>query len=382
MGMNRREFLGASSALLSAGALDAAAAKASEPAARPAKKYKLIATEEAFSIPGQADEFRRIAGIAYSNPDLDMWRGFLNPVPNAPPLLRRLLDLEGERLQIMDQAGVDIHLLSLTSPGVQMFDADTATNLATVANDRLAEVIKKHPTRFTGLASFAPQDPKRAAKEIDRAMNQLNLNGLIVNSHTNAEYLDDKKFWPIFEAATASKAAIYIHPRNMPDPCSFMTRADVNLAGAIWGFQMETGVHAMRLIVGGVFDQFPDLKIVLGHMGEGLPYWLYRIDYMYKSYSHGHPKLKKLPSEYLKDNFVITTSGMNDHRVLKYCNDALGADNIVFAIDYPYQESVEAANFMNSSPLSDADNEKIAHGNAEKLFHIPATGRASASGAA
>src|SRR5271167_2527549 len=144
MEMNRRQFLERSSALMATGALGAAAAMGSEPAARPGRKYRLIATEEAFSIPEQTDEFRRIAKIAYSNPDLDMWRSFLDPAPNAPPLLRRLLDLEGERIQIMDQAGVDMHLLSLTSPGVQMFDTETATSLATVANDRLAEVIQKH----------------------------------------------------------------------------------------------------------------------------------------------------------------------------------------------------------------------------------------------
>jgi 5-carboxyvanillate decarboxylase len=368
--MNRRKFLGSSSALLSAGALSTASAIAAGLPGKPTRKYRLIATEEAFSIPEQADEFRRIAGIAYSNPDLDMWRSFMNPTASAQPLLRRLLDLEGERIQIMDHAGVDMHLLSLTSPGVQMFDTETATSMATLANDRLAEVVKRNPKRFAGLASFAPQDPKRAAKEIDRAMNQLKLNGLIVNSHTNGEYLDDHKYWPIFEAATASNAAIYIHPRNMPDPCSFMTHADLNLAGAIWGFQMETGLHAMRLIVAGVFDQFPSLKIILGHMGEGLPYWLYRIDYMYQAFTRGQGKLKKTPSQYVKDNFVITTSGMNDHKVLKYCYDALGADNIVFAIDYPYQESVESANFMNSAPLPEADLERITHGNSEKLFHI------------
>ena len=184
------------------------------------------------------------------------------------------------------------------------------------------------------------------------------------------EYLDDRKYWPIFEAATACNAALYIHPRNMPDPCAFMLHANPNLGGAIWGYQMETGLHAMRLIVGGVFDQFPTLTVVLGHMGEALPYWLYRIDYMYKVYTRGNPKIKKLPSQYVKDNIRITTSGMFDHKVLKYCNEALGPENIIFAIDYPYQESVEAANFMNSSPLSEADNEKIAHGNAEKLFHI------------
>jgi len=377
MRMGRREFLEGSSKLVSAGVLAAgagagaaASAGSAAEAQTPKRKYRLIATEEAFAIPEQVDEFRKIASIAYTNPDLDMWRNFLNPVPNAPPLVRRLLDLEGERIQIMDEAGVDMHLLSLTSPGVQMFDKDTAASLATLANDRLAEVVKKHPTRFAGLASFAPQDPARAAKEIDRAMNQLKLNGLIVNSHTNGEYLDDRKYWPIFEAATASNAAIYIHPRNMPDPCSFMTHADVNLAGAIWGFQMETGLHAMRLIVAGVFDQFPSQKIILGHMGEGLPYWLYRIDYMYKQFTHGHGKLKKLPSEYVKDNFVITTSGMNDHKVLKYCCEALGADNVIYAIDYPYQESVESANFMNSAPLPEEDMEKITHGTSEKLFHI------------
>jgi len=383
MSMNRREFLEGSSKALSASLLAAgaaglaaagapAAAEADADAPKPGKKYRLIATEEAFSVPEQADEFRRVATFLHSNPDLDMWRGFFNPDPAAPPILRRLLDLEGERLQIMDQAGVDMHLLSLTSPGVQMFDAETAASIASAANDRLAEVIKKHPTRFTGLGSFAPQDPKRAAKEIDRCMNQLKLNGMIVNSHTNSEYYDDTKFWPIFEALVASNAALYIHPRNMPDPCSFMTHAAVNLAGAMWGFQMETGLHAMRLIVAGVFDQFPALKVVLGHMGEALPYWLYRIDYMYNSYTRRNGKLKKKPSQYIKDNILITTSGMNTHAVLKYCHEVLGPENIMFAIDYPYQETFEAAAFMNSAPLPDADVEKIAHGNAEKVFHIPA----------
>jgi 5-carboxyvanillate decarboxylase len=375
MKMNRRKFLENSSKSVSASMIAGstlAAGKAAIQAGAGNRKYRLIATEEAFTIPEQADEFRRVAALAYSNPDLDMWRSFLVPDSDAPPLLRRLHDLENERIEVMDQSGVDMHVLSLTSPGVQMFDADTAASLAATANDRLAEVIKKHPTRFAGLASFAPQDPKRAASEIDRAVNRLKLNGLIVNSHTNGEYLDDPKYWPIFEAAVAARAAIYIHPRNMPDPCSFMLNADVNLAGAIWGFQMETGLHAMRLIGGGVFDQFPDLKIVLGHMGEALPYWPYRIDYMYRAYTRGQGKLKKMPSQYLKDNFFITTSGMNTHAVLKYCVEVLGPDRIMFAIDYPYQESEESADFMNSAPLPQADCEKIAHRNAEKLFHITA----------
>jgi 5-carboxyvanillate decarboxylase len=373
MNMNRRKFIENSAKIMPA-YLVAASVSSTETlmqAAEAEGKYRLIATEEAFSIPEQVEAFRHAAALSYSNPDIDMWKAFLEPDSNAPPLLRRLLDLEEERILIMNQTDVDMHVLSLTSPGVQPFSTDFAKNLAIIANDRLAEIIRKYPARFAGLASFAPQDPKAAAREIDRAINKLKLNGLIVNSHTNGEYLDDRKFWPIFEAAEAVDATIYIHPRNMPDPCSFMTRADVDLSGALWGFQMETGLHAMRLIVSGVFDQFPGLKIVLGHMGEGLPYWLYRMDYMYGAYTRGQNKLKKTPSWYVKDNFFITTSGMNTHPVLKYCNEVLGADKILFAIDYPYQESDEAANFMNSAPLQAEDCEKIAHRNAENIFHIP-----------
>lgn len=375
MAMDRRTFLENSSLLLSAAALGAASAEAAQQATAPTRKYRLVATEEAFSTPEQVDAFRKCKGTLWHDPDVELWSVFLT----SEMLMRRLLDVDHERLSIMDQAGVDMHVLSLTSPGVQLLDADTATSLATLANDQLAEMIKRHPTRYAGLASFAPQDPARAAKEIDRAINKLKLNGLIVNSHTNAEYLDNPKFWPIFEAASACNAAIYIHPRNPPAAAAELLKADVNLWAAIWGYQQETGLHAMRLIVGRVFDEFPKLKIVLGHMGEALPYWLYRIDYMYKNatliYNNasGH-RLKKLPSEYVKENFLITTSGMNTHPVLQYCHSVLGPDNIMFAIDYPYQESTEAARFMNSAPLPEPDVEKIAHDNAERIFHIATAG--------
>jgi 5-carboxyvanillate decarboxylase len=374
MKMDRRKFLGTSSMLVSAGALGAAAGTVTDAAgARGAEmtshKYRLVATEEAFATPEQVEAFRHMGATQWNDPDVVMWRGFLS---NAP-LLGRLLDLEHERLSIMDQAGVDMHVLSLTSPGVQMLDAAAGTALATSANDRLAEVIQKHPTRFAGLASFAPQDPNRAAKEIERAIGKLKLNGLIVNSHTNGEYLDDPKFYPIFEAAVAQNAAIYIHPRNLPQHADDILQGTLNLDGAIWGFQAETGLHAMRLIVAGVFDRYPNLKIVLGHMGEAVPYWLYRIDYMYNVYTSRRTNIKKIqrkPSEYVKDNFLITTSGVNFHPTLKYCHEVLGPENIMFAIDYPYQESKEAAHFMQTAPLPLDDMEKITHGNAERIFHI------------
>ena len=371
--MDRSEFLADSSMALSAATPEGGTASTVNSGQPPKSKrrYRLIATEEAFTTPAQVEFFRQAQSSASTDPDVELWRRFLN----ADVLLRRLLDVEQERLSIMDQAGVDMHLLSLTSPGVQCLNADGGAALAAESNDQLAETIKRHPTRYAGLASFAPQDPARAAKEIDRAINKLKLNGLIVNSSTNREYLDNHKFYPIWEAISASGAALYIHPRNLPEPWDEMLKADVYLWSAMWGFQVETSLHAMRLIMSGVFDDFPNLKIVLGHMGEGVPYWLYRIDYMYVRYPNVYPslsgrRLKRKPSDYFKDNFLITTSGMNTHDVLQYCHTVLGPDNIMFAIDYPYQESVEAATFMNSAPLPEQDVEKIAHGNAERTFHI------------
>lgn len=383
--MNRRQFIGNSSIALSAttlaagsGQLGVTPAEAEETSVQTNRKFRLIATEEAFATPEQFAEFRKL--IAGTNSDydfdLDAWRLHLEgkesergSIPRSV-LTGRLLDIDNGRIEIMDQCDIDMHVLSLTTPGVQMFTADVGVGVASVANDRLAQAVAKHPTRFAGLASFAPQDPDQAAKEIDRAIGTLKLNGLIVNSHTNGEYFDDPKFWPIFEAATHHDAAIYIHPRNPPRPAADLLKGGL-LGGAIWGYQQEVGLHAMRMIIGGVFDRFPTLKIVLGHMGEGIPYWVYRIDH----YSNFSPlqklkPIKRKPSEYLKDNFLITTSGSNYHPTLKYCHEVLGPENIMFAIDYPYQESLEAANFINSAPLRKTDIEMIAHGNAERLFRI------------
>ncbi len=325
----------------------------------------LIATEEAVAFPEQVQRIRKLAEHPGNDPDLVMWARFLNAANTT--LLRRLLDMEDERLQIMDQASIDMAILSITAPGVQMFDTDVAVGMAAETNDRIAEAIARHPTRYAGLASFAPQDPAQAAKEIDRAIHKLDFNGLIVNSHTRGEYLDDRKYWPILEAIVAAKVPLYIHPRNLPASCSGNLGGDTfNLYGAFWGFQIETGIHALRLIMSGVFDQFPDLKIVLGHMGEGIPFWFYRLDYFYANRS----KIKRKPSEYFRDNFYITTSGMNSHPALAYCRSVLPAENIMFAIDYPYQESLEAAHFMRTAPLPAEELHQVAHANAERIFGI------------
>ena len=234
------------------------------------KHIRRIATEEAFSIPEVAAGLRDVARSPSISQDLILVQRIYDAKTDdvQARLLPRLLDLEKERLQDMDKNGVDMHLLSLTAPGVQMFDADTATELAALANDKLAAVIKRHPKRFAGIASFAPQSPERAAKEMERAINKLKLNGFVVNSHTNNEYLDYPKFFPILEAAEALDACIYIHPRAASDGMAAPFR-DYGLDSAQWGYGMEVATHAVRMIVSGVFRPFPETQDLPGSHGRG-----------------------------------------------------------------------------------------------------------------
>ena len=248
----------------------------------------------------------------------------------------------------MDATGIDLQILSLTAPGVQIFDAALAVGLARSANDELAEAIAKHPTRYTGLAAIAPQNPAAAAKELERAVQKLGLKGAIVNSHTHGEYLDNEKFWDIFAAAEALDVPIYIHPNTPPNSWiePFMERG---LDGAVFGFAVETGLHALRLVVSGAFDRFPKLRVVLGHLGEGLPYWLFRIDFMHGASVRSNryasqPKLERKASEYLRENFYYTTSGMAWTPPIRYVQEVMGMDRLMYAMDYPYQFVPEEVN--------------------------------------
>jgi len=331
-----------------------------------------IATEEAFTIPEVVVALRDVIQAPGQSLDLEVLRRVYGAsLDSRSGLLSALLDLEDGRVRDMDENGVAMHLLSLTYPGVQLFDADTATDLAILANDRLAETIRRHPNRYAGLASFAPQSPLRAAKEMERAINRLKLNGFIVNSHTNNEYLDNRKYWPILEAAEALEACVYLHPRAPSDGMAGPFR-DYGLDNATWGFGIETGTHAVRLILSGVLDRFPKLKLCLGHMGEGVHFWLYRIDLMQaRAQSWGIvPKLQMKPSEYFVRNFVITTCGQEDHLALDYSIKKLGVANVLWSIDYPFQSTAAAVSFVDTAPISDVDRAAIYHINAERVFHI------------
>ncbi len=340
-----------------------------------AAKLRTIATEEAFSIPEVAEALKYVSRGPSQSLDKLLVKGIYDSNDgkgyDALNFLDGLLDVEGKRLKQMDELGVDMHLLSLTAPGVQMFDADTATDLAALANDVLADICKRHPARFAGLAAFAPQSPKRAAKEMERAINELKLNGFILNSHTNDEYLDDPKYWPFLEAAEALDACIYIHPRaasyGLKGPLQ-----DYGMDSAMWGYGVEVGTHAVRMMTSGLFDKFPKLKICIGHMGEAIPFWIWRITFMNSRAQEGgrSPKTSLTMEEYFKRNFVITTSGVEDHLALDYSIKKIGADNVLWAIDYPYQPMKPAVEFIRSAPLDDETKAKVAHKNAERIFHI------------
>lgn len=339
--------------------------------------YLRIATEEAYAPPELFERYRKLLEDGpHNDPGFASFMGFYlnNSGPRLTEIRAQIQDIGERRIRDMDQTGIAKQILSLTSPGVQVFDAPTAVSLATSFNDQLADAIRKHPDRFAGLAAIAPQDPSAAAKELERAVKSLRLKGAIVNSHTRGEYLDEPKFWEIFEAAETLGVPIYLHP-NTPSPRMVGPFLDRGLDGAVFGFAVETSLHILRIVFGGVFDRFPKLRIVAGHLGEGLPYWLFRIDFMHQRLTSNNrytnvPKLQKKPSEYLKENFYVTTSGMAWQPPILYAQSVLGVDRVLYAMDYPYQFVPDEVKVTDDLPISDADKKKLYQTNAERVFAL------------
>ncbi len=340
-------------------------------------EYIRIATEEAFAPPELLARYRKLLESGYDDPGFrSLWGFYSGASPRAAALFERIQDLGDRRLADMDSTGIGIQILSLTAPGVQVFDAPEATALAHAFNDQLADAIRKHPDRFAGLAAIAPQDAAGAAKELERGVRQLGLKGAIVNSHTRGEYLDDAKFWPIFEAAEALNVPVYIHPTTPPKSmiAPFLERG---LDGAIFGFAVETGLHLLRILVAGVFDRFPKLQIVSGHLGEALPYWLPRLDFMHGNMVAanrypGAQKLQRKLSDYIKENMYVTTSGMAWEPGILYCQSVLGVDRVLYAMDYPYQFIPAEVTLTDNLPISAADKKKLYQSNAERVFALSA----------
>lgn len=339
--------------------------------------FKRIATEEAFITKDVARGYRELLARGDSKDiGFNSLMGYYltNPSERSKTVAARLEDLGAGRLADMDANGIDVQILSLTSPGVQIFAADTAVELARAANDELADAIRAHPDRYSGLAAIAPQSPAAAAKELERAVRELGLKGVIVNSHTHGEYLDDAKFWDIFAAAEALNVPVYLHP-NTPSNAMIEPFLARGLDGAVFGFAVETGLHALRLVVSGVFDRFPNLRVVLGHLGEGLPYWLFRLDFMHGASVRANryasqPKLKRKISEYLRENFYYTTSGMAWTPPIRYVQQVMGMDRLMYAMDYPYQFVPEEVNVTDGLPIGYEDLKAFYQTNAERVFGL------------
>ena len=299
--------------------------------------------------------------------------GYFNGSPGANRLLQRLSDAGELRLAEMDANGIRKQLLSITAPGVQHLPTEDAVALARLTNDRMADAVRAHPTRFDALAACAPQDPGRAAREIERAVQQYGFKGALINSHTKGEYLDLSKFSPIFEVLNDLRIPLYLHP-NTPAPQMIQPFLVHALETATWGFAAETALHALRLIMGGVFDRFENLKLVLGHAGEGLPMWLDRIDDRHAFFASVDalgrvPRLRRKPSEYFHSHFLVTTSGQNFVQPVMFLIQVMGSDNVMYAADYPY-ESMATRCAIDALLIAECDRHKLLSENARRIFKL------------
>jgi 2,3-dihydroxybenzoate decarboxylase len=284
---------------------------------------------------------------------------------------KRLRDLGELRLKEMDEAGIDIQVLSQGAPSLQKIPAAIAVELARRVNDRLHAAVRAHPQRFAAFAALPTADPKAAADELERTVSKLGFKGAMIHGMANGVFLDDKRFWPIFERAQALDVPLYLHP-SLPDQAV----ADVYynayakdfpmVVRAAWGYTVETATHAIRLVLGGVFDAYPRLKLVLGHLGETLPFLMWRIDAALSRPGHKQISFR----DTFCGHFYITTSGFFSDPALLCCVMEMGIDRILFSVDYPFVDNVPAIRWMEQVPLSAEDKVKVLSGNSKRLLRM------------
>jgi predicted TIM-barrel fold metal-dependent hydrolase len=329
---------------------------------------RIVALEEHFTVPGI------VAGIS---PDVVARRGF--PVGDfvwSQTIKRNeLADLEGERLADMDASGITVQVLSVAGPGADLVPGREGVELARAYNDALAAACARHPDRYRGFAHLPMQAPEAAADELERAVKDLGFHGVLVNGATDGRFLDDPAFEPILARAEALGVPIYLHPgipaeavRNayfdgLPGNFSF------TLALSAWGWHAETAIHTLRLVLSGGLDRHPGLKIVIGHMGEALPFMLDRIDET--TGAEAKTLLRRSVRQTLVDQVWITTSGFFTMVPFMAALMTFGVDRIMFSVDYPFASNARARAFLDALPVSPADRAKIAHGNADRLLRLP-----------
>jgi len=346
----------------------------STPAERP---YLRIATEEAYAPPEMISLWREhLANDTIDDIGFTSLVGyFLNsPHPQPQAVVERLQDAGARRVADMDAAGIDHQIIALTAPGTQVLDAAEGQRIAALANDKMAQAVAEHPTRFSALAAVSYEDPDAAVAELQRAVGELGMKGLILNSHIRGQYIDHPKFEPIIEAVADLDVPIYLHPTTPPNRMIEPFR-EAGLDGAVFGFGVETGLHLLRMITSGMFDRHPNLRVVVGHLAEALPFWLSRIDYMHakqvaaKRYE-ATPPLQQKPSEYFKSHIWITTSGMAWEPAIRFTREVTGPDRVMYAMDYPYQYEVSEVEAMDGLEMSEAEKKAFFEDIAREVFRL------------
>ncbi len=288
-------------------------------------------------------------------------------------VLERVSDVGAKRIALMDQAQIDMQVLSIHAPGTEQLQGDEAVALARETNDFAADAVQKYPARFAAFATLPTAAPEKAVKELEFRVAKQGFKGAVVNGNIGGRYLDARDFWPILECAEKLEVPIYIHPSHPSKAISdlyyggFSPQVTNNLAGPGWGWHIDAAIHVIRLVMSGAFDKYPRLQIMLGHLGEGLPFMLQRISGVMSPQLTG---LKRPAGDYLRDNVYYTFSGFN--YIPSFLNLFLevGVRRIMFSVDYPYGSMERGRTFLEQLPVSAADKEAIAHGNAERFLKL------------
>ena len=328
---------------------------------------KTIALEEHFVSPGF------LAGPGKEFTEQIRRRGL-----RGERIYEQLQEIGQQRIAEMDAAGIDMQVLSLNAPGIEQAEAAEQFAISVESNDFVAETVAKNATRFAAFASLPTATPDKAAKELDRRVRQQGFKGALINGHTRGRYLDDQFFWPILDCAEALNVPIYLHPTVPPKAVvdasfgGFSPSVTAIFSTSGWGWHIETAIHLLRMILGGIFDRYPNLQIIIGHMGEGIPFMLPRLD---SNLPKEVTKLDRPLAAYLRENVFYTFGGFNYPATFVNLLHQAGVERIMFSVDYPYGSMTEARAFLQHLPVSEIDRERIAHGNAEKLFGLQNTAR-------
>lgn len=321
------------------------------------RTMRMIAIEEHFTTPDFTANSAATASIAQPG----VWNR----------CVELMLDVADGRIAEMDAAGLDVQVLSLNSPGIQAEDdTGAAIEKSFAVNDLIRNIVSSRPDRLAGFAVLPLQDPEAAARELERGVTTNGLKGAMINGHAKGTYLDHPSFDVLWAKAQELDVPLYLHPANGIDS-PHVLNGHPELDGPMWSWGYDVGSHVLRMIFGGVFDRHPKAKLIIGHMGEGLPYTLWRLDSRWEWHNHHGIELDRpRPSDYIRENVYITTSGVCDAAPLKCAIDAAGPDHVLFATDYPFEDFPAHTEFMRTAPIEEHIRAKIAHGNAERLLRL------------